>query len=185
MKLTKYILITMLLVLANCTGPVTAWSLPEVDSIESGDVTFNLSTPGFLEIFASDNSIIRFSSFNIGLSETVQFSQTSSDSWTTIKVLGNDPIEIYGTLIANGGISFYNDGGYDIGSGASISIYGSPLSSSDVEGYQSLFITSGGTIDLTGGGQLNPAPEPASLILFGIGGASAALLRRKKKNRSQ
>ncbi len=55
-------------------------------------------------IHAGQNSIINYSSFNIGVPETVQFIQPSSNASVLNRILSANPTNIDGTLLANGSV---------------------------------------------------------------------------------
>ena len=66
-----------------------------------GDVTF-IRQGRNLFIHAGNNSIINYQSFNISIDELVQFIQPGASSRVLNRILGPDPSQINGTLLANG-----------------------------------------------------------------------------------
>src|SRR5665647_875001 len=73
---------------------------------------------------ASQNVAINWQSFNIGLSEAVQFVQPNSSSVALNRVLGSDPSNILGSLTANGKVFLMNPNGILFGKGAQVNVGG-------------------------------------------------------------
>ena len=83
---------------------------PEGAQVINGDVTFD-QNGNYTTITASDQSIVNYSSFDIGLPETVQFIQPSSQASIMNRILSANPTMIDGTLLANGRVFFINPAG--------------------------------------------------------------------------
>src|SRR5690606_28114128 len=98
--------------LAAATMAIAPMSYADVtgDQVVYGDVTF-VRQGNKLFIYASDGSIINYSSFNIGPNELVRFYQPGSDARVLNRILGAAPTEIQGTLLANGLVYIVNPAG--------------------------------------------------------------------------
>ncbi|TDJ09892.1 MAG: filamentous hemagglutinin N-terminal domain-containing protein, partial [Deltaproteobacteria bacterium] len=96
---------------------------PEGEQVVHGDVQF--SRDGHLtQIQASHNSIINYQSFDIQAQETVQFIQPGASARVLNRILGNNPTQIDGTLLANGQVYFLNPAGIFVGANALIDVAG-------------------------------------------------------------
>ncbi len=105
-----------------------AHALPQDATVISGDASFDRVNDSTLNITASANSIIEYSSFNIGAGETVNFFLPSTDSFSLNRVMGAGSSEILGNLFANGNLILVNSFGFNIGSTAQIDASGLILS---------------------------------------------------------
>ncbi len=94
---------------------------PEGAQVINGNVTFD-QNGNYTAITASDQSIVNYSSFNIGVPETVQFIQPSSQASILNRILSANPTMIDGTLLANGRVFFINPAGVMIGGSAKINV---------------------------------------------------------------
>jgi filamentous hemagglutinin family protein len=96
---------------------------PQGEHVVSGDVSF--SRDGALtQIEASHNSIIEYQSFDIQQHETVQFIQPSAQARVLNRVLGVDPSQIHGALLANGQVYILNQAGIYFGGTAVVDVGG-------------------------------------------------------------
>ena len=96
---------------------------PEGEQVVQGDVQFSRDGP-LTQIQASHDSIINYQSFDIQAQETVQFIQPGASARVLNRILGNDPTQIDGTLLANGQVYFLNPAGIFVGANALINVAG-------------------------------------------------------------
>lgn len=96
---------------------------PTGEQVVQGDVNFTRSGDLTL-IRAGDNSIINYSGFSIRPQETVQFVQPGATSRVLNRVLGPDPSQIDGMLLANGIVYIVNPAGVYFGNGALVNVGG-------------------------------------------------------------
>src|SRR5215813_6232482 len=68
-------------------------------------------------IHASNRSILKFSSFDIGAGETVQFVQPSAKASVLNRIDSARPTQIEGALVANGRVYLVNRAGVYFGTG--------------------------------------------------------------------
>lgn len=111
--------------LAALTLAIAPLSYADVtgEQVVYGDVTF-VRQGNKLFIYASDGSIINYSSFNIGQDELVRFFQPGSDARVLNRILGAAPTEIQGTLLANGIVYIVNPAGVIFSKDAVINVGG-------------------------------------------------------------
>ena len=96
---------------------------PQGEHVVRGDVSF--SRDGALtQIEASHNSIIEYQSFDIQQHETVQFIQPGAQARVLNRVLGVDPSQIHGALLANGQVYIVNQAGIYFGGTAVVDVGG-------------------------------------------------------------
>jgi len=118
-KSSRVALISLLLLHATA---LPLFALPEDPVVEKGKASFEQPEHNTLNIAASNNTVINFSSFNIAHNETVNFIQPSSDSRCLSRVTGPSPSEIAGNLYANGILFLVNPNGIHITETAQIQI---------------------------------------------------------------
>jgi filamentous hemagglutinin family protein len=90
---------------------------PTGGQVVAGQVSINqagLNTT----ITASNNSIINFSSFNLGARESVRFIQPGADSRVLNRITNGAPTFIDGSIFANGRVFFINPAGVTFGAGS-------------------------------------------------------------------
>ena len=109
------------------------WGLPTGAQVESGEVSFE-STDTSLKITASNNAIINFNSFDIGLNETVTFIQPDSSSKVLNRVTGGlGASMIQGSLFANGIVFLVNPQGLHFAQSANVNVGGLVASTLNIE----------------------------------------------------
>ncbi|MDY0055154.1 MAG: filamentous hemagglutinin N-terminal domain-containing protein, partial [Methyloversatilis sp.] len=101
------------LVIANPTG----------HQIVQGQVGIQ-TQGGTLNITASDRAIINWKQFSIQPGETTRFIQPHSTATVLNRVVGQDPSQILGNLIANGRVFLINPNGVLFGAGAKVDTAG-------------------------------------------------------------
>ena len=104
-------------------NPPVLYSLPQGEEVIEGSATFNTSG-NTLDVTASDNAIIQYTSFNIAQGETVNFLLPGSDAMVLNRILGGGTSEIYGTLTANGNIVLINENGFYFGATSMVNVGG-------------------------------------------------------------
>ena len=102
-----------------------AWASggPIGEQVVRGDVTF--SRQGDLTLIeASNNSIIKYSSFDIAGQETVRFIQPGATARVLNRIDGATPTRIEGSLLANGFVYLVNPAGVYFGKNAIVDVAG-------------------------------------------------------------
>jgi filamentous hemagglutinin family protein len=122
-----------------------------------GQVGFQQSG-GNTTITASDQSIINYSRFDIGLSEKVQFIQPGSSASVLNRILSANPSRIDGALSANGRVFFINPAGVIIGGSAKINVsqlVASGLNMSDADFLNQRYSFAGGDGSVVNSGEIS------------------------------
>jgi len=115
MKALKKIFSLILTLLFLAGLPFNAYALPQGEQVVSGDASFQQTDANTLAITTSDKTIINYNTFNIAQAETVRFIQPSSSSVVLNRVVGVDPSQLYGSLLANGQVFLVNPNGIFFG----------------------------------------------------------------------
>ena len=131
--------------LAWCDNSTAA---PAGGVVASGAATITTALGTTTIAQSSANALIRWSSFNLGSTEWVQFIQPSSRSVAVNQVLGTEPSNILGHLSANGNVFLINPNGIVFGRGASVNVAG--LVASALNATSVSFAT--GSYQFSGGG---------------------------------
>jgi filamentous hemagglutinin family protein len=108
-------------------------ALPENPEVVSGDVTFERVNDTTLHVTASDQSIIDYTSFDIGENETVRFFLPEIDASSLNRVIGEGGTEILGRLTANGNLFLVDPHGIFVGPSAEIETGGLVASTLDIK----------------------------------------------------
>jgi filamentous hemagglutinin family protein len=108
---------SLLILLAAAAKSLAA---PQGLNIAQGDVSYKSSDPNSHTISASDQAILDWSDFSIDLHERVEFVQPSFDAIAINRVMGANPSQIFGQLIANGKVVLVNPQGVFVGKEAII-----------------------------------------------------------------
>jgi filamentous hemagglutinin family protein len=147
----------LVLALAVGAGLPATQANPVGGTVTRGTATFTPSG-SLLTIQTSDQAVINWQSFNIGLGETTTFLQPSATSIVWNRINDVNPSQILGNLNANGYVVLQNQSGFFIGGQAAISTHG-------------LLMTTAPTPvpDLSAGGPwtFNALPPSASIINYG------------------
>jgi filamentous hemagglutinin family protein len=109
--------------------PELLLSLPQGQSVVSGDVSIVQPDSKTMRVEASHGSIIDYSSFNIRKGEKVQFVQPSSSSAVLNRVKGKNPSKIMGKIESNGKVILVNSKGLYFGPESAVHV-GSLIASS-------------------------------------------------------
>ena len=117
----SFIAIFLAVLLSHLTA-LPLYCLPEGQSVESGNVTFEQPNPSTLNITASDKAVINFNSFSIAQNETVNFIQPSSSSTVLSRVTGGQASNISGSLTANGILFLVNSEGIKFSPTANVQV---------------------------------------------------------------
>ncbi|MBS0627354.1 MAG: filamentous hemagglutinin N-terminal domain-containing protein, partial [Verrucomicrobia bacterium] len=91
------------------------FSLPEKETVTTGQADFHSSDKNSLQITASDKTIINYQKFNIAEGEHVQFIQPSASASVLNRVTSKDPSKILGQLSSNGRVFLINPNGICFG----------------------------------------------------------------------
>ncbi|PIY82883.1 MAG: hypothetical protein COY78_04435, partial [Candidatus Omnitrophica bacterium CG_4_10_14_0_8_um_filter_44_12] len=127
-----YLLFAVFAACSLCV-PQRLLALPEGAVVESGDVSFESPDQSTLNIHASDQAVINFSSFDIAANETVQIFQPSSQATLLNRVQNaSSATNIFGSLFANGIIFLVNSQGINFGQAANIQAAGFVASTLDI-----------------------------------------------------
>jgi filamentous hemagglutinin family protein len=131
----------------------------------------------------SQTASINWQGFSIGSQETVQFVQPSATAVALNRVVGNDPSEIYGHLLANGQIFLVNPKGVLFGPSAQVNVGGLVASSLNISDEDFL---AGNYRFHSRGSKSDTGSAPASVInqgsLTAASGGSVALLGGQVSN---
>ncbi len=107
--------------LASWNGAVVA--LPTGGEVVAGTATISQPSTNSLQITqGSDKAILNWTSFSIGSSQLVNFSQPSASSIALNRVLGSNPSVIFGRLTANGQVFLTNPNGVLFAPGAQVEV---------------------------------------------------------------
>lgn len=97
---------------------------PSGPAVINGQVTFDASQAGVLDISNSPNAIIEWQGFSINASEVTRFIQQNADSAVLNRVVGQDPSMILGQLLSNGQVFLINPNGVIFGQGSMVDTAG-------------------------------------------------------------
>ena len=117
---------------AFVTGQV--YALPEGGEVVAGQAS--IIRPSSVEMLikqVTDKAIINWSAFNIARNELVRFNQPSSIAVALNRVIGQNPSEIFGKLIANGRVFLINPNGIIFGKTAEIDVAGFLATTLDIK----------------------------------------------------
>ncbi|HEX7632461.1 MAG TPA: filamentous hemagglutinin N-terminal domain-containing protein, partial [Lacunisphaera sp.] len=94
---------------------------PTGGTVLAGQVTIT-SAPQTTVVTASNNSVVRWNTFDVGVGETVQFVQSGAASRVLNWIGGQAPSQINGSLLANGQVYLMNPSGVYFGSTAVVNV---------------------------------------------------------------
>ena len=97
-------------------------ALPQGANVESGSATVTSPNATTLNITASNNTIINFSSFNIAKNETVDITMLSNSANLLARDTGGNESQIFGNLISNGTLVLTNPNGIYFGPSANVQV---------------------------------------------------------------
>jgi filamentous hemagglutinin family protein len=105
--------------------PTIAFALPQDGQIVSGSGAISTPTATSMQIDQNTGQmIVNWDSFNIGSSESVNFSQPGTGSIALNRVIGADPSLLLGNLTANGQVFITNGSGVFFGPGSTVDTHG-------------------------------------------------------------
>jgi len=110
------------------------YALPQDGNVVAG--TASIIRPSHTEMLINqmtNKAIINWKSFDIARNELVRFNQPSSVAVALNRVIGKDPSEIFGQLIANGRIFLVNPNGILFGETAQIDVAGLLATTLDIK----------------------------------------------------
>src|SRR4051794_17378174 len=121
-------------VIGSC-ATVFSWAQPAGEQVTHGSATFNRNG-SLTTITAANNTIIRYSSFDLPADQTVRFVQPSETSRVLNWVNGSLPTHIDGSIFANGQVYLANAAGVYFGPNSYVNVgalyvAGGSLSSDD------------------------------------------------------
>ena len=128
----KLLLFTLITLFLTGIGS-TAYGLPQVERIDEGDIEINYPNPQTMEIKATDNTIIKYTSFNIHTNESLIVNLPSNESRILNRVTGTERSSLLGNLDCNGIFFLVNTHGIYVGEGATINTQSLILSTRDIE----------------------------------------------------
>ncbi len=146
---------TFILTMLLMTG--LAYANPAQPTVTQGTATFS-PQGSQLTIHTSDRTLINWSSFNIGVSETTRFVEPSANSIVWNRINDSNPSQILGHLEANGLIVLQNQSGFYVGGDAAIRAHGLVMTTAPCA---PLDISSGSSWQFT------VPPPTASIINYG------------------
>ena len=139
---------TLQVMLLQC---LPAYALPSGEQVTSGSATFvrdgNLLTINQ----ATGKAIVNYSSFDIGVLETVQFAQPGATASILNRVVSGAGSQIAGSLLANGNVYLINPNGILFSSSARVNVGGlvasaMPMSDADFLSGRLFFSGNGGAV---------------------------------------
>ncbi|MBX7066291.1 MAG: filamentous hemagglutinin N-terminal domain-containing protein [Parachlamydiales bacterium] len=101
---------------------IAGFSLPQNMQIASGEASSQISSSQVLEVVASDQAILEWSSFNIEEMETARFIQPSEQASVVNRIFDASPSRIMGRLESNGQVVLLNQNGILVGKEAFIDV---------------------------------------------------------------
>ncbi|NQT22408.1 MAG: filamentous hemagglutinin N-terminal domain-containing protein, partial [Candidatus Omnitrophica bacterium] len=130
MPISKKIFISCVLL---CFSATLAFCLPEVDEVKSGCVEISRPDACTMQINATDQAIINYTSFNIAQNESVIVMLPTNQDEILNRVTGPDMSSIDGSLSCNGVFVLINTHGINIGPTANIDAGSLMLSTRDID----------------------------------------------------
>ena len=113
--------------------PVTlSFALPEGESVQSGNFSFNQQGNVLNINQATGKGIINWNSFSIASPEAVNFFQSGAAAIALNRVVGANPSDIFGALTANGQIWLINPNGILFGRDSRVDVSGLLASTSGI-----------------------------------------------------
>ncbi|RYD32442.1 MAG: filamentous hemagglutinin N-terminal domain-containing protein, partial [Verrucomicrobiaceae bacterium] len=138
----------------------TASANPTDGNVTVGSATISQNGDILSVITATDQTVIDWRTFSIGLNEITQITQPGANSATLNRVIGTMPSEILGSLISNGKVALINEHGIVVGQEGVIDTRGFIGSTLDISNES--FLASG---DLTFAGTSEAGIENKGAII--------------------
>jgi filamentous hemagglutinin family protein len=153
---------------AACFSGGAAQANPTNPAVVHGTATFQ-QAGGVLNVTNSQNAIINWGSFSIGVNELTRFIQPSALSAVLNRVTGQDPSAILGALQSNGRVFLINPNGIMFGAGAQINVAGLVastlnLSNADFLAGRMNFTDGTGAGSVVNQGSINAGGGPVYLV---------------------
>ncbi|MEM6883580.1 MAG: filamentous hemagglutinin N-terminal domain-containing protein [Verrucomicrobiota bacterium] len=95
--------------------PVSLWANPSGEQVVYGDTTFLRQGNTLTITQGTQQTIINWQDFSIGLNELTQFFQPNNDAIALNRVISGNPSLLYGSLQANGQVWLINPNGIMVG----------------------------------------------------------------------
>jgi len=164
---------------ASAGAGLSASTLPTFVAVTQGAATINTAGSQMTINQTSGNTVINWSSFNLGSGATVTFNQPTSASVAWNNINDANASQIFGNLNANGYVVLQNANGIYVGGSATISTHGLLMTTAAPH---NLNLGSGGAWEF------DSPPPAASIINYGqinvSGGGSLFLIASDIENRS-
>ena len=104
---------------------------PQVGLVVAGQASISQTATVTTVQQASQRAAVNWQSFNVGSAQTVDFVQPSSSSVTLNRVVGGDPSEIAGHIVANGNVILVNGSGVVFDRGSQVDVNSLVVSAAD------------------------------------------------------
>ncbi|MCE9614469.1 MAG: filamentous hemagglutinin N-terminal domain-containing protein [Lentisphaerae bacterium] len=162
---------TWLMALYMVLSPILpVLAMPRGPQVVSGDVSYTRNGNAVVVYQGTDRAIVNYEGFDILSGESLQFVQPGSSAAILNRVVGGDPSEIAGALLANGRVFLINPNGILFSPSANVDVGGlvaSALNMSDNDFMAGRLAFAGGGGDVVNQGSLNGG------FVYLIGGAVA------------
>jgi filamentous hemagglutinin family protein len=117
--------------IAGCFACGPAFANPSGAQVVSGHAAIS-SSGNVLNITNSPGAIINWNTFSINPGELTQFLQQNSGSSVLNRIVGQNPSQIFGTLLSNGKVYLINPNGILFGPNAQVNVGGLVASTLDI-----------------------------------------------------
>jgi len=171
---TSFALFAILLLISFVTP--NAQANPQGLAVQSGSAS-TATSGSQLTINVSQNAVLNWQTFNIGLGETTIFQQPSANSIVLNRILDQNPSQILGSLQANGVVILQNQSGFYFGRNSFVKAAGLVISTAPAT-----------PLEFGGGSfwQFNGPPPQASIVNYGrlqsVSGGSVFLISENIEN---
>jgi len=132
MKNSIFSKVVAMIVILTFTCTFNSYPLPSIEEVVSGDASVTYTYPNTMVINASNDAIVNYSSFDIGVNEKVVVNLPSVNSEMLNRVLGGSASQLLGGLSCNGVFILVNSAGIYVGPSANIDVGSLILSTRDI-----------------------------------------------------
>jgi filamentous hemagglutinin family protein len=105
---------------------------PTGGAVSAGQASISTTSAKTLITQSSENAAINWQSYNVGAAQTVQYKQPNASSVTLNRVVGANPSQIAGHILANGQIVLVNQSGVVFSKGAQVDTAGLVVSTAGI-----------------------------------------------------
>ncbi len=123
---------TVVAALLAAYGTLAMAALPTGGQLVAGNAVVAVSGNTMTITQASQNAVLNWQSFNIGVADAVRFMQPNSAAVALNRVIGADPSTILGSLSSNGKVFLVNPHGILFGKQAQVNVNGLVASTLDI-----------------------------------------------------